>query len=141
MAAVGTAALVDVGAYSFSFTPGVVNAPVPAVVPGGVAGYHSNGQEDTMIEIVVPYDDAWMALFRAQTHQHIMIQVGSLRGDAWGLYFPNAELAEDPERGVSADETAITLRFRAREFTGTTHTEGTDLYELERARFMVLLAA
>lgn len=141
IANVGTASMSDVGAYTFTFTPGIVNNKVPGVMTNGMLGYHGGGYDDTMLEIVVPYDDAWITDFRNQQRKHIMIQVGYQRGDAWGLYLPNAEIAENPERGVSADETAITLRFRALEFPGTTHTEGTDNYELERAKFAVLLAS
>lgn len=141
IANVGTAALVDVGAYTFTFTPGVANAPVPGMGTQGRLGYHANGQEDTILTITVPYDAAWITDFRAAQHKHVLVQVGNERGDAWGLYLPNAEIAEDPERGVSADETSMTLTFRAREFVGTTHTEGTDNYEMERARFMYLRAA
>lgn len=141
IANVGTAALVDAGAYTFTFNPGVVNAPVPGMGTQGRLGYHANGQEDTILTVTVPYDNSWITDFRNGQHKHVMVQVGTERGDAWAIYLPNAEIAEDPQRGISADETSITITFRAREFVGTTHTEGSDNYEMERARFMYIRAA
>jgi hypothetical protein len=141
IANVGTPTLTDVGAYSFSFTPGVAWQRVPGITTEGLLGFNGTGFDATELEIVVPYDESWLADFRAGTRKHIMIQVGSARGDAWALYFPNAELMDDPKRGVSADETAITLRFRALEYPGTTHTDGTANYEMERSKFRLLLAA
>lgn len=141
IANVGTVTLVDVGGYSFSFTPGVANAKVPGVTRTGVLGYKGDMSPDTMLEVVVPYDDAWITDFNNGQHKHVMVQVGYQRGDAYAIYLPNAEIAENPERGVSADETTMTLKFRAREFSSSTFTEGTDNYEMERARYFVLLAA
>jgi hypothetical protein len=141
IANVGTAALVDVGAYTFAFTPGIANAPVPGMGEQGRLGYHSPGTEDTTLTVTVPYDAAWIEDFRAGQHKHVMVQVGDQPGDAYAIYLPNAEIAEDPKRGADADETSMTLVFRAREFAGATHTEGTDNYEMERARFQVWRAA
>lgn len=141
IANVGTAALTDVGAYSISFTPGISYQRVPGMATNGMLGHKGGGYDETMLEVVVPFDDAWITDFENRQQKHVMVQVGYQRGDAWGIYLPNADIAENPERGVSADETSMTLKFRANEFAGTTHTEGTNNYELERAKFLFLMAA
>lgn len=136
--AYGTEELVDVEAQSVTITPGVASQLVPCV--GGVegrSGYTLTGFDDTMIEIVVDYDDAWATGWESGTQYHVMVQVGSTAGSAIGWYAPRVELAEDPQRTVSTDLVTCTLKFRCLEDTATT-TETGDRLEQFRSKLLYL---
>lgn len=141
IANLGTPALTTLNAHSFTFSPGIVNIQVPGITSNGVLGYAYTPGDDTMLEIVVDYDENFITDFEAQQFKHVMIQVGDQRGDAWAIYFPRCLLMEDPGRLGTSDQTTMTLKLRAHEFQGATHTEGTDNFELENARFLILLCA
>lgn len=138
IAAYGTAALVDIEAQVFTITPGVISQPVPCV--GGVegrSGYTLTGFDDTIIELMVDYDDSWMAAWEAGTQYHIMIQIGTQAGEAIGWYAPRCEIVEDPTRGVSTDQTVTTIKLRCLEDSATTAETGNQL-EAFRSKLVFL---
>lgn len=138
IAAYGTEELVDVEAQAVTITPGVVSQPVPCV--GGVegrSGYTLTGFDDTMLEIVVDYDDSWMTAWESRTQYHVMVQIGATAGTAVGWYAPRVELAEDPQRTVSTDMATTTLKFRCLEDTATTADSGNQL-EMFRSKLLFL---
>jgi len=134
----GTAALADIEAQSFVITPGVISQPVPCV--GGVegrSGYTMTGFDETMIELVVDYDDSWAAGWEAGTQYHVMIQVGSTAGTAIGWYAPRCEIAEDPARTTTTDLATTTLKLRCLEDSASTSATGNQL-ELFRSKLIYM---
>ncbi|MBK8720593.1 MAG: hypothetical protein IPN32_38670 [Deltaproteobacteria bacterium] len=141
ISAVGDA-LAAVEAQSISVTPGIASQPITG--PGGLEGRHgynlAQGSADAaMIEVAVDYDDAWNTAFAAGTRYQILIQVGTEPGRAWGLAALNCELAEDPQRGVTTDNTTSVLKFRPLESDVSTAATGTDL-EKVRAKIEILFS-
>lgn len=138
IAAYGTEELVDIEAQSVTITPGVSSQPVPCV--GGVegrSGYTATGFDETMVEVVVDFDDSWMTAWESRTQYHLMVQVGSTAGSAIAWYFPRLELAEDPQRTVSTDMATTTLKFRALEDNASTTVTGNQL-EMFRSKILYL---
>lgn len=142
VAPLGTPAMSVLNAHTFTFASGITATQVPGVGgQQGVLRYAYTPGDETIVEVVVDYDKQQIADFEAQQYFHVMIQVGDVQSDAWGIYLARCILLDDPGRVGTSDQTTMTLRFQAQEFEGTTHTEGTTNFELERARFSVLTCA
>ncbi len=136
------ATLTAIEAQGTTVTPGIVSQPIPQV--GGLegrAGYTlSAGSADApMIEITVDYDDAWMTGYDAGTRYQILIQVGTLPGDAYAWYAANCELVEDPQRTTTTDLATSTLKFRCLESAVSTAATGTAL-EKVRAKIEFVMS-
>lgn len=139
ISAVG-AALAAVEAQTVSINPGIRSQPVPCV--GGLngrSGYtiDQGGADETTIDIVVDYTDDWAVGFLAETRYQILIQVGTTAGSAYGFFFANCELMEDPGRGTETDLSTSRLKFRALESAISTAATGDDL-EKVRAKMEIL---
>lgn len=130
-----------VEAQSITVTPGVTWQRVTGVGGiEGVFGHTVQGFDDSMLEIVVPFDDAWMSAWEARTQYHVLIQIGVEQGVAIGWYAPRCELAEDPQRTVTVDLASVTLKFRCLEDDRTTTATG-DQLELYRSKLVYLASA
>jgi hypothetical protein len=131
---------VDTEVYSSSFGPGLGSQRVPGYGGGaieGTLGYHLANADDMTFAVTFPFDDQWMTDFENGTRKHLLLQVGTLPGRAFGLYFPNLEIVSDPSRAVSADETAVTVTFRALENEISTSETG-DQLEVVRSKAFLL---
>lgn len=142
IAAVG-ATLTAVEAQGFSVTPGIASQPIAQV--GGLegrAGYAlAQGSADApMLEVTVDYDDAWMTGYDAGTLYHVLIQVGTVPGDAYAWYAANCELAEDPQRTTTTDLATTTLKFRCLESAVATAATGAAL-ERVRAKLEFIMSS
>ena len=95
-----------------TIAPGVTYGPVPG--PNGwhgVHGYIDQG-EHTTVELMVPFAKSYATAFNAQTHYHMLIQIGT-GTDAVGFYFPNLAWGANPPRENGSNETVAKLSFRA----------------------------
>lgn len=112
--------LTAVEAHAVTFTPAVASAPVEGV--GGIEGrhgYRGGGFEGTRIEVVLPHSDAYHQEWESRTERHLLLQIGTVRGRAVGLYFPRVRLAEDPAKTSTDDLATSTLVYEAYEFEGS----------------------
>lgn len=136
------AALADIEAQSVTITPGISSQAVKG--PGGLEGVHGynlvQGSADSMmVEVVVDYDDAWNTAFRAGTRYQVLVQVGREPGRAWGAFFANCEIAEDPQRTATTDLSTTTLKLRPLESEVSTAATGDNL-EKVRAKGELLFS-
>ena len=140
MANLGTAAIADIEAFGVALTPGITQNPVPGWGLEGRLGYHGGGNNETVLEVTVPYDESWIADFENRQEKHVLVQIGHQRGTAVGIYLPRCVIDEDPRRGSTAEETSMVLKLRALEYNGATSLTGDDL-ERWAAKVQILLAA
>lgn len=139
LSAVG-ATLATIEPQSISITAGIACGPVPCVGgQEGRSGYRITGDslDSTMVEIVVPYDDAWNTAYAAGTKYQLLIQVGTVAGRAVGAFFTRLDFAEDPARTAATDLSTSTLRFRATESQVSTAATGATLDQV-RAKIELL---
>lgn len=141
ISAVGSA-LASVEAQSFAVNPGVASQPIPCV--GGIEGrsgytLSASSADETTVEVNVDYDDAWNTGFANETRYQVLIQVGNIPGRAFGLFFANCELMEDPSRGSATDLTVSVLKFRCLESGVSTSATGDDLEKM-RAKCEILFS-
>ena len=112
IAAVGSPLATVTSIGSISITPGVTYGPVPGPNGwNGVHGYIDQG-EHTTVELMVPFAKSYATAFNAQTHYHMLIQIGT-GTDAVGFYFPNLAWGANPPREEGSNETVAKLSLRA----------------------------
>lgn len=126
--------LAAVEAQGFTITPGIASQFIPGV--NGLEGRHGYAlvqasADAMMVEVTVDYDDAWMAAWHARTRYQVLLQVGSTAGEAYGWFFGECEITEDPQRTTTTDLATTTLKLRPLETTVATAATGS---ALERVR-------
>lgn len=141
ISAVG-ATLATVEAQAVSVSPGILSRPVDCV--GGIngrSGYTLDwGTVDaTSVEIAVDFDADWAIGWAAGTRYQVLIQVGTIAGEAYGIAMLNCELVEDPGGGDADGLVTSVLKFRALEPTNATAATG-DALQKVRAKAEILLS-
>lgn len=114
----------------------------PVTGPNGREGKHGFGlTEDsyaaTKVEITVPFDDALIAEYHAETRKHLRIQIGRTVGDARFVYFPNLEYADTPEKVSVGGRDALKLTFNAHERDVAQGSMTAAQYHLARAKVII----
>jgi hypothetical protein len=125
---------------SVTVTPGIMSQAVPAV--GGVEGrvgytLAADSADAPMIEMVFDYDDVWSQGFVDDTRYQVLIQVGTIPGEAYGIFAAESIIDEDPERTAATDLSVMTVKFRCLESTISTVATG-DAFERVRAKLELL---
>lgn len=136
------ATLATIEPQSITVTPGIACGPIPCTGgQEGRSGYRLTGEslDSTMVEIVVPYDDSWNTAYAAGTKYQLLVQVGTVAGRAFGLFFPRLDFAEDPARTSATDLSTSTLKFRATESQVATAATGAALDQV-RSKIELLLS-
>ncbi len=121
-------------------TIGIKKDAVPG--PNGVEGKHGYGlTEDsyngTKLEVTVPFDDAWIAEYHAETRKHLRVQIGRTVSDARFVYFPNLEYADTPEKVSVGGRDALKLTFNALERDVAQGSMTAAQYHLARAKVII----
>lgn len=127
---------------SYSITPGVASQRIRGLSSHGIIGntLAQQSADTPLIEIAVPYDDTYFAEYEANTLKQLLIQVGNQRGQAFGIFAPRLQYAENPKRGVSDDIATINLKFRPLEHDAASAQSGNDLEQF-RSKLVILMAA
>jgi hypothetical protein len=140
ISAVG-AALAQVEWQSITPTPGIMSALIPGGGVNGRWGYTiDHGSVDsTGVDIAVDFDADWSIGFLAGTRYQVLIQVGTIAGEAYGVAMLTCELVEDPNAGPGAGVLLNSmLKFRALESEVSTALTG-DALAAVRAKVELLL--
>jgi hypothetical protein len=107
-------------------------------ITGDYRGYYDITQ-DTTLELMVPFSDAYATKFRAGTFMQALIEVTE-GTNAVAFFFPKLEIAADPVRNDEGSLAGVTLMFRAHEDSTSTVLTGTNL-EKHRSRMHILVRA
>lgn len=127
---------------SVTVTPGIMSQPVLAV--GGVEGrvgytLAADSADAPMIEMVFDYDDVWSQGFVDNTRYQVLIQVGTIPGEAYAVAAMEMIIDEDPERTAATDLSVMTVKFRCLESTIATAATG-DAFERVRSKVELLFS-
>lgn len=139
---VGAASLTMVPAHAITVQPGIASQPVSG--PGGVEGRHGytgTSFTGTGVEITLEQDDAYQDEWEDGDEKQLLIQIGTQRGRAIGIYFPRLTYRADPSRTASQDLSVSVLQFEARELEDATETLTADALEQYRAKIQLLWSA
>jgi len=125
---------------SISVTPGLGYDRVTG--PNGFEGTHGHigNLGVPTLEVMVEFNKTYATEYRAQTEQHVLIQVGNTVG-AFGVYYPQCEYSQEPARSDEGGLSTATLAFRARENQDSIGALTGDNLEKFRSPFHILIVA
>ena len=108
----------------------------------GVKGYTAD-EVSAGLTLRLRFDDDYLAEFFADQRKHVLIQIGNQPGDSIGIYFPDLEYAESPDRIDEGDQTSSELIFTAHEDPADTTgiADPSDELALRRAPVVLLHTA
>ena len=124
---------------SIAVTIGI--APERVAGPNGTEGVHGHGlTEDsydaTMVEMTVPFDDAFIAAYHAESTYQMLVQVGTSISGSRFFAFPLLSFSEEPEKVSVGGRDGLTLRFSALERDVAQGSLTAAQYHLARAKFV-----
>ena len=143
IADVGSALAATRNRGQISMTPGPTYTPVEAIGGSsneGMEGYVDDITQDTTLELMLPFSNTWSSKYRAQTHQHVLISVGEST-DVVAFYFPELEIASEPQRNEEGALTGTSLSMRGHENSASEGALTGDALEKWRASFHILMVA
>ena len=100
-------------------------------------GITEDSYNGTGLEIIVPFDDSWIAAYHAETRYHMRVQIGRTVGDARFLYFPNLSFADTPEKVSVGGRDGLKLSFTALERDVAQGSMTAAQYHRARAKFVL----